>query len=54
MTPNLSDKQRQAIAEDDEFHPRELDPLTAKSAAAAGWDDPEMDAYNDYDAHKRP
>jgi hypothetical protein len=22
-------------------------------AGAAGWDDPEMDAYDDYDAHRR-
>jgi hypothetical protein len=29
-------------------------PLTAKSAATAGWDDPEMDVYNDYDSHKKP
>jgi len=28
--------------------------IMAKSAAAGGWDDPELDAYNDYDAHKKP
>jgi hypothetical protein len=42
------------FVESEEFDPRELYPLVAKSAAAAGWDDPEMDVYNDYDAHKKP
>jgi hypothetical protein len=42
------------IAEGEDFDPRELYPLMAKSAAAAGWDDPDLDAYNDYDAHKKP
>jgi hypothetical protein len=42
------------FAEGEEFDPREVYPLMAKSAAAAGWDDPELDAYNDYDAHKTP
>ena len=45
---------RALSVEDDEVDPRELYPLTAKTAAAAGWDDPEMDIYNDYDAHKTP
>jgi hypothetical protein len=42
------------FAEGEEFDPRELYPLMAKSAAAAGWDEPEMDDYNHYDAHKTP
>jgi hypothetical protein len=42
------------IAEGEEFDPRELYPVMAKSAAAAGWDDPDLDVYNDYDAHKNP
>ncbi len=42
------------FAEGEEFGPRELYPLMASSAAAAGWDDPELDAYNDYDAPKTP
>jgi hypothetical protein len=42
------------IAPREEFNPRELYPVVAKSAAAAGWDDPDLDAYNDYDAHKKP
>lgn len=33
-----------------EFDPRELYPLIAKTAAAAGWDDPTMDVYNHYEA----
>ena len=42
------------IAEGEDFDPRELYSVMAKSAAAAGWDDPDLDAYNDYDAHKKP
>ena len=42
------------FADGEQFDPRELYPLMAKSAAAAGWDDADMDAYNDYDAHKTP
>jgi hypothetical protein len=42
------------LAEGEEFDARELYPLMAKSAASAGWDDPDLDAYNDYDAHKKP
>lgn len=42
------------LADDEAADPRELYPLTAKSAGAAGWDDPEMDVYNDYDRHKQP
>ena len=41
------------IAEEEKFDPRELYPVMAKSVAAAGRDDPELDAYNDYDAHKK-
>jgi hypothetical protein len=36
------------IAEGEEFDPRELYPVMAKSAAAAGWDDPDLDVYNDF------
>jgi D-alanine-D-alanine ligase-like ATP-grasp enzyme len=42
------------LADAEGFDPSELYPLIARSAAAAGWDDPEMDEYNDYDAHKKP
>ena len=42
------------FAEGKEFVARELYPLIAKSVASAGWDDPDLDAYNDYGAHKKP
>ena len=29
-----------------------LYPLMEESALRAGWDNPEMDVYNDYDAHR--
>jgi hypothetical protein len=41
-----------SFASDEKFHPRDFYPLITKSAASAGWDDPDMDTYNDYDAHK--
>jgi len=41
-----------ALFEEDEFNPRELYPLVEQSFGKAGWDDPEMDLYNDYDAHR--
>jgi hypothetical protein len=41
------------FAEGEEFDARELYPLIAKSAASAGWDDPDLDAYNDCDAHRK-
>ena len=44
---------RGLFADNDEVDPREFYPLTAKAAAAAGWDDPAMDDYNDYDRHKQ-
>jgi hypothetical protein len=40
------------LGSDEEFHPRELYPLVEKSFRKAGWDDPAMDVYNDYDAHR--
>jgi hypothetical protein len=42
------------IVDGEEFDPRELYPAMAKSVAAAGWDDPDLEAYNDYDAAKKP
>lgn len=45
---------RGLLADEDAVDPRTLYPLTARSAAAAGWDDPAMDDYNDYDRHKQP
>jgi hypothetical protein len=34
------------------FRPRELYPLIAKTAAEAGWGDPAMDAYDNYDERR--
>jgi hypothetical protein len=41
----------QAVFAAGEFSPRELYPLISKTAAAAGWDDPAMNAYDNYDEH---
>lgn len=42
----------QALLAEGEFNPPELYPLISKTAAAAGWDDPIMDAYDRYDEHR--
>ena len=52
----ISDKQYEVVKplfEVDEFDPREFYPLIAKTAAAAGWADPMMDVYDNYDVHRR-
>lgn len=36
------------------FEPRDLAPQISKTASAAGWTDPLMDAYDHYDAHATP
>jgi hypothetical protein len=42
-------EQIRALLPDEEFNPRELYPQIAKTAGAAGWNDPLMDAYDHYD-----
>lgn len=42
-----------ALITDEEFNPREMYPLMAKVAGAAGWDDPIMDAYDNYDENRK-
>lgn len=37
---------------DDAFDIRETYAAQSAAAGAAGWNDPAMDIYNDYDAHK--
>ena len=54
MRAELYEKLGALFAEGEEFDPRELYPLMAKSAAAAGWDDPDLDVYNDCDSQKAP
>lgn len=44
-------EQVRTLFTDEPFSPRELYPLTAKTAAEAGWNDPRMDAYDRYDEH---
>ena len=36
----------------DEFDPRDAYPLMSKAAGAAGWDDPAMDVYDNYDEER--
>ncbi len=36
----------------EDFEPREMYPLTAKTAASAGWNAPAMDIYDQYDEHR--
>jgi hypothetical protein len=41
-----------ALLAADDFELRETYAAQSQSLAAAGWDDPELDIYNDYDAHR--
>lgn len=40
------------LLEDEGEHSRALYPYVEQSFRKAGWDDPAMDAYDDYDAHR--
>lgn len=40
------------LFDDEPFDVRETYAAQSEVAGKAGWDDPEMDVYNDYDAHK--
>ena len=44
---------RKPAIDDDTFNIRETYPLQEKVAAIAGWDDPAMNDYNDYDARRK-
>lgn len=41
-----------ALLTADEFDVRETYAAQSAALSAAGWDDPELDIYNDYDAHR--
>jgi hypothetical protein len=41
-----------ALLTNEEFDVRESYVAQSDALAAAGWDDPELDAYNDYDTHR--
>jgi hypothetical protein len=41
----------QALSEANDFDPREMYPLIDE-VMKEDWDDPAMDVYNDYDAHR--
>ena len=42
-----------ALLTSDEFDVRETYAAQSAALAAAGWDDPELDIYNDYDVHQK-
>jgi hypothetical protein len=42
----------QALLAAEEVDVRETYAAVSSAFAAAGWDDPELDIYNDYDAHR--
>ena len=42
----------QSMMTDEEFAPRDAYPLIAKTASEAGWHDPAMDVYDQYDEHR--
>ncbi len=42
-----------ALLSNDEFDVRETYIAQSSALATAGWDDPELDIYNDYDANRK-
>ena len=42
-----------ALLTTDDFEIRETYAAQSSALASAGWNDPEMDIYNDYDAHRQ-
>ncbi|HEY3396002.1 MAG TPA: hypothetical protein VGK58_25085 [Lacipirellulaceae bacterium] len=42
-----------ALFSNDDFDVRETYAAQNSALAAAGWDDPELDIYNDYDANRK-
>ena len=42
-----------ALFAEGDFDPREVYPLISQTAGEAGWNDPEMDVYDNYDEHRK-
>ena len=42
-----------ALLADGDFDPREIYPLISKTAGDAGWNDPSMEVYDNYDEHRQ-
>jgi hypothetical protein len=52
LIPGEQYERIRALIMEDEFEPRELHPLIAKTAGEAGWNDPIMNDYDRYDEHR--
>ena len=52
LVPLEQYEQVKALYEDGDYDISETYPAQMESAMRAGWDDPAMDAYNDYDANR--
>lgn len=53
LVPDGTYQKIRALLGDDTFDIRETYPMQDRVAAAAGWGDPAMDDYNDYDTHRK-
>lgn len=54
VLPPLAQYDRvKALVSADEFDVRETNAAQSAALGAAGWDDPELDIYNDYDANRQ-
>ncbi|HQX49578.1 MAG TPA: hypothetical protein PK992_19000 [Planctomycetaceae bacterium] len=42
-----------ALFAEGDFDPREIYPLISKTAGDAGWNDPSMEVYDNYDEHRK-
>lgn len=54
LLPAAAYQRVRALLEGDEFDPSEAYPLMDAVAAAEGWLDPEMDAYDALDPRRKP
>jgi hypothetical protein len=52
LVPAEAYQRLEPLFEADDFDVREFYPLADEVFGPAGWDDPKMDEYNDYDAHR--
>lgn len=53
LLPTEQFERIRALLTADEFDVRETYPAQNAALSAAGWDDPDLDIYNDYDANRK-
>jgi hypothetical protein len=54
LRADVYEQYKALFEEEDDLDVREMYPLLPKVFGPAGWDDPEMDEYNDLDPRRQP